>query len=32
MIDRTCAIYAENQIELSRPIGLGAVFNENEMG
>ena len=27
--DRTGAVYAENEIELSQPIGLGAVYDEN---
>lgn len=27
--NRTGAVYAENEIELSQPIGLGAVYDEN---
>ena len=29
MIDHISAIYAEKEIELSWPIGLGVVYNEN---
>ena len=29
LIDRTGTVYAENKIELSWPIGLGGVYNEN---
>lgn len=30
--DRTNVVYAENETELSRSIGLGVVFNKNQIG
>ena len=32
MTDRTSAVYIENEIELSWLIGLGAVYDENQIG
>ena len=31
VIDCTSAIYIENEIELSWPIGLGAICDENQI-
>lgn len=31
MIDCTCTIYAENETELSWPMGLSVVYEENQI-